>query len=335
MLIAKKDLFPYLLSGLLAFTLCLLILLDRRFPLFASSSSMVPFLFIVFATGLVLARYTNFAAPTAIPGKSTKDLWVPWYRLGLVGGSLTGVIYTATYWAYDWPAPNRVELSERRIMEMCQLPTPVDTALIEPTLPSPLSIILPGVVIGIGVGMLVGLLFPRWRDWLFSLGARWPSLQFLTLPLVSGLVFGVVCGGLLGTWMGPYFFSMNDGRPLMRLSTVSVATFLSIAFYIIFETARYRHSLNKHCYRALTNVLIIGAFITAFVWLIDTQMDLSTSTYCMYYAEWDTVTNTLKPGWKPIAMGVIIGSTIGGITMTLASGYLIVRTILVNNLNSQ
>ncbi len=329
MLSSRTDYFPYVLSGLVAVALFLLVLLDRRFPLFASSSSMVPFLFIVFASVLVLARYT-YNTVENLPDKKTSELWVPWYRLGIVGGTLSGIIYSVTYWAYDWPAPNRQELSERRIVEMCELDVPIAAQYIEQGLPNPWTLFLPGIFFGIVVGMLVGLTFPRWRNLLDYCSRRIKKLAVVKSPLISAQLFGIVCGSLLGIWLGPYFYSYNDGRPLMRLSTVSVATFLSISFYLIFEIARHRNVLDKDCYRALTNVLIIGGVITGFVWMLDTQLSLSTNVYCLFYDEWDTVNNTLRPGWKPIAMGAMLGSLIGCIVMSLVSGYLVIRSVLVN-----
>lgn len=332
MLSSKTDYFPYVLSGLVAVTLFLLVLLDRRFPIFASSSSMVPFLFIVFATVLVLARYT-YNTVDGLPAKQISELWVPWYRLGIVGGTLSGLIYSVTYWAYDWPAPNRVELSERRIVEMCQLDAPVAAQYIEQGLPNPLVLFIPGIFLGIIVGMLVGLTFPRWRNLISYFSQRIVWMSAFNSPLISAQTFGIVCGSLLGIWLGPFFYSYNDGRPLMRLSTVSVATFLSISFYLIFEIARHRNQLNKHCYRALSNVLIIGGALSGFVWLLDTQLNLSTNAYCMYYSEWDTVNNTLRPGWKTLTMGAMLGSMIGCIVMSLVSGYLVIRSVLIKGLS--
>lgn len=322
----NRDYYPYILLSLIAVTLFMLLLLDRRFPIFSSPSSMVPFLFIVFAIASVLGRFASSSG--GVRQIQTEELWVPWYRMGIIGGTFTGLIFLTTYWAYDWPAPNRVELSERRISEMCELDFEVPQDLVQQGTPDPLMLVAPCVFISMVIGLLIGFLFPRWHRYFSQVARVWPPLGLLANPYPSGLAFGLVFGGLIGTWLCPYFFSFNDGRPLIRLSTSAVSTFLAIGFYLLFEIARHREVMTKACYLALTNVLVLGGLMTGFMWILDTQLGLSENTYCMFYSEWDTEFNKLKPGWIPKITGAFYGGIIGGIIMSIASGYLIIRTII-------
>ena len=322
----KHDYFPYTLLSLIATTLFMLLLLDRRFPIFNSPSSMVPFLFIVFAIASILGRYAT--SSSALPVERTEELWVPWYRMGIVGGSLTGLIFLVTYWAYDWPAPNRVELSERRITEMCGLDYEVPQHLIQSGVPDPMALVLPCVLISMMIGLVVGITFPRWHRQLNKLANVFPSLRFMASPYPSGLIFGLVFGAAIGTWLCGYFFSFNDGRPLIRISTSAVSTFLAIGFYLLFEIARHRDVMTKTCYLALTNVLVIGALLTGLAWLIDAQLEVSANAYCLFYSEWDTETNQLRAGIVTRVTGAFYGGVIGAIVMSVASGYLVIRTII-------
>jgi len=124
----KHDFFPYILVGLVAATLFFLLLLDRRVPIFSTPAGMAPFFFIVFAIAMILCLFAMRApAPT---NEQTDGLWLKWQRSGPIGGALTGLIFLYIYWAYDWPAPNRVEISERGVNEICGIHPPVPDELI-------------------------------------------------------------------------------------------------------------------------------------------------------------------------------------------------------------
>lgn len=319
----QHDYFPYVLVGLLAAALFFLLLLDRREPVFATSGGMVPFLFIVLAFTGVLAHY---AARAPAPRSTvTGRLWLRWQRSGMVGGGLTGLIFLGVYWAYDWPAPNRSEISERQVNTMCQLDEPVPDALIIQTTPDPLDLIPGFMLVGMALGSVVGGLFPRWHRWLVRRAARRPAMNALTHPYLSGLTFGVVFGALIGSWLCPMIFSISDGRPFIRVSTSAISVFLAVGFYVLFEVARHRRTMNRAAYGSLATVLLVGASLAALVWLLDAQMGVSAAAYCFFYDTWNTELNQLKPGWLPAAAGAVYGAMVGAITMAVASGYVIIR----------
>ncbi|TPW12314.1 MAG: hypothetical protein FD130_1796, partial [Halothiobacillaceae bacterium] len=320
----KHDFFPYALVGLIAATLFFLLLLDRRFPLFSTSSGMVPFLIIVSAIAAILAHYT-MRSPLS-RSEETAQLWLQWHRSGPIGGALTGLIFLGTYWAYDWPAPNRTEVSERQVNQMCQLSTPVTDDQIIWTTPDPLTLIPGFMLVGLGIGLVVGLLFPYWHKQLTRHTAATEPLRWLSHPYPSGVLFGLVFGALIGSWLCPMIFSISDGRPFIRLSTSAISVCLAVGFYLLFEVARHRQIMSRAAYITLATVLAVALLLTSLVWFIDAQLGISATTYCFFYDTWNTQTNELKPGWLPAMAGAAYGAVCGTLIMSVASGYLIIRS---------
>ncbi|HHH47804.1 MAG TPA: hypothetical protein ENK51_02835 [Gammaproteobacteria bacterium] len=320
----KRDFFPYILVGLVAATLFFLLLLDRRAPIFATPAGMAPFFFIVFAIALTLIL---FAMRTPAPADSISNgLWLKWHRSGPIGGALTGLIFLLIYWAYDWPAPNRVEISERWVNEMCGIHPPVPDELIIWTTPNPFSLIPGYMLVGMALGTVVGLLFPRWHGFMLRLTQHRPAVRALSHPYPSGLLFGIIFGALIGVWLCPIIFSISDGRPFIRVSTSAISVCLAVGFYLLFEIASYRQRMNRAAYITLGTVLSVGVLLTGLVWLLDAQFSVSETAYCYFYDTWNTHTNQLKAGWQPAIAGIIYGSMLGAIVMSVASGYLIIRT---------
>jgi hypothetical protein len=322
----RDDLFPYFLVGLVAAALFFLLLLDRREPIFSTPAGMVPFFFIVLAIAATLALC---AMRTAAPASERADgLWLKWHRSGPIGGALTGLIFLGVYWAYDWPAPNRAELSERRVNDMCGITPPVPDDLIIWTTPDPLTLIPGYMLIGTALGVVVGFCFPLWHRIVSRRTRRVPALTWLSHPYSSGLLFGVVFGALIGIWLCPMIFSISDGRPFIRISTSAISVFFAVGFYLLFEVARYRNAMTSEAYRTLGTVLGVGLLLTGLVWFMDAQLGISTSAYCFFYDTWDTRTDELKPGWRPALAGAAYGALCGAITMSIASGYMIVRAAI-------
>lgn len=322
----RSDLFPYFLVALVAAALFFLLLLDRRASIFSTPAGMAPFFFIVLA---IAATLVLCAMRTAAPVSERPDgLWLKWHRSGPIGGALTGLIFLGVYWAYDWPAPNRAELSERRVNEMCGIMPPVPDELIIWTTPDPLTLIPGYVLIGMALGAVVGFCFPIWHGVFGRRTRRAPALAWLSHPYPSGLLFGVVFGALIGTWLCPIIFSISDGRPFIRVSTSAISVFFAVGFYLLFEVARFRNNMNREAYRTLGTVLGVGLLLTGLVWFMDAQLGISTSAYCFFYDTWDTRTNELKPGWLPALAGAAYGALCGAITMSIASGYMIVRATI-------
>ncbi len=319
----KHDFFPYVLVALVAAALLFLLLMDRRAPVFSTPSGMAPFLFIVFAIAATLARYA-MALPSP-KRQDTRRLWLPWRRSGLIGGALTGFIFLTIYWAYDWPAPNRSEISERQVNEICALDQPVPDELIIWETPDPVSLIPGFILTGMFLGLVVGLFFPWWHKFIGEQTQATPSLRWLAAPYPSGLTFGLIFGALIGAWLCPLVFSVSDGRPFIRMSTAAISVFLAIGFYLLFEVARHRHAMTRTAYATLTVVLLVGVSLSSLVWLLDTQLDISTTVYCFFYTTWNTALDELQPGWLPVIAGAGYGAMCGAITMSVASGYLIIR----------
>lgn len=319
----KPDLFPYLLIALVAAALFFLLLLDRRTPIFATPAGMAPFFFIIFAIALTLGL---FASRNPAPSISRRNgFWLKWHRSGPIGGALTGLIFLLVYWAYDWPAPNRVEISERRVNEMCHIVPPVPDSLIIWTTPDPLGLIPGYMLVGMALGLVVGLLFPYWHGWMDRLVRRYPVLRGLNHPYPSGLLFGLIFGALIGTWLCPLIFSVSDGRPFIRVSTSAISVFLAVAFYLLFEVASYRRQMTRAAYLTLATVLSVGVLLAGLVWFLDAQLGISATAYCYFYDTWNTQTNELKPGWQPAIAGAMYGAMTGAIIMSVASGYMIIR----------
>lgn len=320
----KHDFFPYILVGLAATTLFFLLLLDRRSPIFSTPAGMAPFFFIVFAIALTLIL---FAMRSPCPaGSINSGFWLKWHRSGPIGGALTGLIFFAIYWAYDWPAPNRIEISERRVNDMCGTNPPVPDELIIWSTPDPFSLITGYILVGMALGTVVGLLFPRWHQFMARLTLLKPTVKALSHPYPSGLLFGVIFGALIGIWLCPIVFSVNDGRPFVRLSTSAISVFLAVGFYLLFEVTYYRHSMNRAAYTTLATVLSVGVLLTSLVWFLDAQLSISVTAYCFFYDTWNTHSNQLKLGWLPAIAGATYGAMCGAIIMSVASGYLIIRT---------
>lgn len=322
----KPDFFPYVLVALVAAALFFLLLLDRRSPVFSTPSGMAPFLFIVLAIAAILA---HFAMRSPAPrDKDACDLWLQWHRSGPIGGALTGLIFLGIYWAYDWPAPNRTEISERQVNQLCLLSQPVPDTLIIWGTPDPLGLIPGFMLLGLALGTVVGLLFPYWHNAICRRTPEAPALRWLSHPYPSGLLFGVLVGGLIGAWLYPLIFSISDGRPFIRISTSAISVFLAVGFYLLFEVARHRHAMNRAAYTTLATVLLVGALLTSLIWLLDAQLNLSATTYCFFYTTWNTELNELQPGWLPAIAGASYGAMCGAITMSVASGYLIIRAVV-------
>ncbi len=319
----KHDFFPYILVGLMAATLFFLLLLDRRTPIFSTPAGMAPFFFIVFAIALTLIL---FAMRTPASSDSISNgFWLKWHRSGPIGGALTGLIFLAIYWAYDWPAPNRVEISERWVNKMCGIDPPVPDELIIWTTPDPLSLIPGYMLVGMALGTVVGLLFPRWHRFMIRLAQHRPAVKTLSHPYPSGLLFGLIFGALIGAWLCPVIFSVSDGRPFIRVSTSAISVFLAVGFYLLFEVTSYRHHMNRTAYTTLATVLSVGVLLTSLVWFLDAQLGISATAYCFFYDTWNTQSNQLKPGWLPAIAGAVYGAMCGAIIMSVASGYLIIR----------
>ncbi len=246
---AKHDFFPYALVALAVAALFFLLLLDRRSPIFSTPSGMVPFFFIVLAIAVILAHYA-MSSP-APKREDTGRLWLQWHRSGPIGGALTGLIFLGIYWAYDWPAPNRTEISERQVNEMCTLSQLVPDELIIWETPDPIGLIPGFMLVGIALGLVVGLFFPRWHDFIRRQTHAAPTLHWLSAPYPSGLAFGVVFGALIGVWLCPLLFSISDGRPFIRVSTAAISVFLAVGFYLLFEVARHRHAMARTAYATL------------------------------------------------------------------------------------
>ncbi len=319
----KHDFFPYILVGLVAATLFFLLLLDRRSPIFSTPAGMAPFFFIVFAIALTLIL---FAMRTPAPTDSISNgFWLKWHRSGPIGGALTGLIFLAIYWAYDWPAPNRIEISERWVNKMCAIHPPVPDELIIWTTPDPFSLIPGYMLVGMALGTIVSLLFPRWHGFMLRLAQRSPTIKTLSHPYPSGLLFGIIFGALIGAWLCPIIFSVSDGRPFIRVSTSAISVFLAVGFYLLFEVTSYRHRMNRAAYTTLATVLSVGVLLTSLVWFLDAQLGISATAYCFFYDTWNTQSNQLKPGWLPAIAGAVYGAMCGAIIMSVASGYLIIR----------
>jgi len=320
----KYDFFPYILVGLVTAALFFLLLLDRRSPIFSTPAGMAPFFFIIIAITLTLIL---FAMRAPAPASSETDgFWLQWRRSGPIGGALTGLIFLGIYWAYDWPAPNRVEISERWVNEMCGINPPVPDDQIIWTTPDPFSLIPGYMLVGMALGTVVGLLFPHWQRLMVRLAERRPAFNALSHPYPSGLLFGLIFGALIGSWLCPIIFSISDGRPFIRVSTSAISVFLAVGFYLLFEVTSYRHRMNRAAYTTLATVLAVGVLLTSLVWFLDAQLGISATAYCFFYDTWNTQTNQLKPGWLPAIAGAAYGAMCGAIIMSVASGYLIIRT---------
>lgn len=125
-------------------------------------------------------------------------------------------------------------------------------------------------------------------------------------------------------------FSISDGRPFIRVSTSAISVFFAIGFYLMFEVVRYRHGMNRQVYVTLASVLGVGLLLTGLVWFLDTQLDISNTAYCFFYDTWDTRSNALKPGWLPAPAGAAYGALCGAITLSVASGYMIIRAAVAS-----
>lgn len=321
----RRYLFPYLLLGLIASALVLLLMLDRRTPLFATPAGMVPFFFIIFAIAVVLGLFTT---RTTTPSDNHNDatLWLKWHRSGPIGGALTGLLFLSVYWAYDWPAPNRTEVSERQVNQLCHITPPVPAEQIIWTTPNPADLVIEFALIGMVLGTVVSIAFPRWRRSLQRLTRNRGRLKVVTHPYPSGLLFGLVFGALIGAWLCPLIFSVSDGRPFIRVSTAAISVFLAVGLYLLFEVAACRHHMNRAAYATLTSVFTIAALLATLVWLLDAQLDISITAYCFFYDTWNSHANELTPGWRPAIAGALYGAMIGAITMSMTAGYMIVRT---------
>jgi hypothetical protein len=319
----RRDLFAYFLVALVAGALIFLLLLDRRAPIFSTPAGMAPFFFIVLAIAATLGLCAMRAAAPA--SHETDGLWLRWHRSGPIGGALTGLVFLGVYWAYDWPAPNRDELSERRVNEMCAITPPVPDELIIWTTPDPISMIPGYMMVGAMLGVVVGLVFPIWHRAFTKMPRQMPQLAWITHPYPSGLLFGLVFGALIGTWLCPIIFSISDGRPFIRVSTSAISVFFAVGFYLMFEVARYRDGFSRQVYVTLAAVLGVGLMLAGLVWFMDAQLDISTTAYCFFYDTWDTRSNALKPGWLPALAGAAYGALCGAIIMSVASGYMIIR----------
>ena len=326
----QHDFLPHILVALVAAGLFFLLMMDRRAPIFSTPAGMAPFFFIVLALAAILALHAMRAPAPA--GREAEGLWLKWHRSGPVGGALTGLIFLAVYWAYDWPAPNRYEISERHVNDMCGITPPVPDDLIIWTTPDPLTLIPSYVLIGMTLGTVVGLFFPRWLRTVNRLTQRFAAPSWLAHPYPSGLAFGVVFGALIGTWLCPMIFSISDGRPFIRLSTSAISVFLAVGFYLLFEVTQYRRRMNQTAYLTLASVLAVGVLLTGLVWFLDAQLGISASAYCFFYDTWNTQSNELKPGWLPALAGAGYGAMVGAITMSVASGYLIIRAAITRGL---
>lgn len=319
----RHDFFPYALVTLSVVALCLLLLLDRRVPIFATPAGLLPFLFIVLAITVIL---THYAMNAPQPGREDAvRLWLPWYRAGPIGGTLTGLIFLGTYWAYDWPAPNRIEISERQVNEICTLSHPVADHLIIWEAPDPVGLIPGFMLLGLALGLVVGQVFPAWHRFIYRQTRAFSTLQWLVRPYPSGLAFGLIFGALIGAWLCPLIFSISDGRPFLRLSTAAISVFLAIGFYLLFEVARHRHAMTHVAYATLATVLLVGALLSSLVWFLDIQLGISTTAYCLFYSTWNTQLNELQSGWLSTMVGAGYGAMCGAITMSVASGYLVIR----------
>ncbi len=324
----KHDFFPYILVALAATSVFFLLLLDRRSPIFSSASGMVPFFFIILAIAATLARYTMRSLSPR--NEDTQKLWLQWYSTGPIGGALTGFIFLGVYWAYDWPAPNRTEISERQVNEMCSLSQPVPSELIIWETPDPAGLIPEFMLLGLVLGLVVSLLFPYWHDFIHRHTRATPTLRWLAAPYPSGLAFGVIFGALIGAWLCPLVFSVSDGRPFIQLSTSAISVFLAVGFYLLFEVARHRHIMTSATYTTLAIVLFVGALLSSLVWFLDAQLGISATAYCFFYTSWNTELNELQSGWLPAIAGAGYGAMCGAITMSVASGYLIIRTAVAS-----
>ncbi len=322
----RHDLFPYLLVALLAASLFFLFLLDRQQPLFSTPEGMAPFIFILFAFSALLAHYASQASAFKMVQEGEPELH--WRRFGIVGGGLAGLVFLAVYWAYDWPAPNREEISERQVNELCRLAEPVPPEWINQSTPDPLDLVPGFVGMGMALGLVVGLLFPWWYRRIEQSVKRHGRMGWLAHPYPSGLLFGVLFGALIGAWLCPIVFSISDGRPFIRVSTSAISVFLAVGFFLLFEMARHRHVLERRAYGPLAAILMVAASFSAAVWFIDSQFALSVSAYCFFYDAWNTRTNTLEPGWLPLLAGAAYGAMVGGITMSIASGFMVIRGVV-------
>ncbi len=319
----KHDFFPYMLVALVAATLFFLLLLDRRSPIFSTPPGMMPFLFIVLAIAVTLVHYaTGLPSPKRA---DTRRLWLQWQRSGPIGGALTGLIFLGIYWAYDWPAPNRNEISERQVNEICTLDQLVPDELIIWETPNLASLVPGFILIGMALGLVVGLIFPRWHKFIGQQTCTTPTLRWLAAPYPSGLAFGLIFGALIGAWLCPLVFSVSDGRPFIQISTAAISVFLAIGFYLLFEVAHHRHAMTRTAYATLAVVLLVGVSLSSLVWFLDTQLGISATAYCFFYTTWNTALNELQPGWLPAIAGAGYGAVCGAIIMSVATGYLIIR----------
>jgi len=273
----------------------------------------------------------HYAAASPAPNREhTSRLWLQWHRSGPIGGALTGLIFMGTYWAYDWPAPNRAEISERQVNEICALAQPVPDELIIWATPDPLGLIPGFMLVGLMLGLVVGQAFPRWHQFIHRQLRAVPSLQWLSAPYPSGLAFGLIFGALIGAWLCPLIFSVSDGRPFLRVSTAAISVFLAVGFYLLFEVAHHRHVMTRAAYATLATVLLVGALLSSLVWFLDAQLGVSATAYCLFYTTWNTQLNELQPGWLPAIVGAGYGAMCGAITMSVASGYLIIRAAVAD-----
>jgi hypothetical protein len=309
----ERRFFPYVLVALTAATLLFLLVLDRRHPIFSTPAGMMPFLFIVLAIAATLALHVARSPNPVIT--SDTQVWLSWHRAGLIGGALTGLLFLGVYWAYDWPAPNRSEISERRVNEIWITPDPLT--------------LIPGyMLVGAALGLVVGFVFPRWHALLRHHTQQRQALRWLNHPYPSGLLFGISFGAFIGAWLCPMIFSISDGRPFIRVSTSAISVFLAVGFYLLFELARFRHRMDAAAYQVLATVLGVGILLACAVWFLDAQLEISATAYCLFYDTWNTHSNELKPGWLPALAGAAYGGLCGAIIMSVASGYMLIRAAL-------
>ena len=86
--------------------------------------------------------------------------------------------------------------------------------------------------------------------------------------------------------------------------------------------------MNRSEYRTPATVFTVGVMLTSLIWALDAHLRISEAAYCFFYTTWNTELNQLKPGWLPALAGAAYGALIGTITMSVASGYLIIRAAI-------
>jgi hypothetical protein len=250
------------------------------------------------------------------------SIWLLGVRNAIVGGLLTGPVFLFFYYRLDFARNGRPDISERFLNDLCPLQRPNAVVSFVSEYPQPLSLLPEFLGFGMLVGLVIGAILPGWRKWLASIGNTPRRKEGLNQPYFAAISFGVIFGTILGAAVNYVFFSQNDGRPFMKLSTAAFAAQVSVSLYLIFQLFSFWSSLSPE---AIRRVIVLGVFALIFPLLflsLDYFGNLSVYSYCQFYQSWDSAKKQVVPGLRPIVVGALYGGWIGVLVMWTVGGYI-------------